>query len=95
MKPRFSIRQLFFWIGILAVLLSFGMYVVPNEITLAEVNQLVPGMTKDQVRAILGRPDGIDMTFALDGHPRECWRYGIYGWEIFFRDGRYDEAEQF
>jgi hypothetical protein len=94
---RFSLRTLLVVTAVSACLSALGVTIynsLPNEATRAEIDQLRPGMTKDEVLAILGKPDYIDQT-QIYGEGGERWDYGIWGWGIFFVGDRFVHAELF
>jgi outer membrane protein assembly factor BamE (lipoprotein component of BamABCDE complex) len=94
---QFSLRTLLVVMAVCAVLCAVGVTLynsLPNDVTRAEIDQLRPGMTKDEVQAILGKPDDIDQT-QIYGQAGERWNYGIWGWMIFFVDDSFVHAELF
>lgn len=96
--PRFTLRTLLVVVAVCAVISGAAAFVYrqwPNNVTQAEIQQLTPGMTMPEVRAILGAPDGIYEDPPRDGKLRETWAYGVWNWLVEFEDGRFTQAYLF
>ncbi len=70
---------------------------LPNVAQDYELNQLRVGMTRDEVVAILGRPDKVLVSKHFPG--QETWHYAVWGGygTIVFIDaqGRFDSWDNF
>ena len=58
------------------------------------IEQVNAGMTKDQVREVLGKPDDIKGTM-IDGAPVQIWIYRVSGraFAVAFMDGQVAQVE--
>ena len=75
-RRRFQFRLRTLMIGVTVVALVTAVISrlpMPNEITLKQLQSVKEGMTEDQVRDLLGRPDAIrpNVSGGVD------WQYGI------------------
>jgi outer membrane protein assembly factor BamE (lipoprotein component of BamABCDE complex) len=96
--PRYTLRTLLVLVAISAAgawIYSF----VPNIVTKAQLAGVRPGMTKDEVRSLLGEPirvleNGVATTVPYQTEENWFWYYAVWGQEMDspptmeFRDGR-------
>ncbi len=88
---QFSLRTLFVGVAAVAVVCAVVSR-IPNEITWKQVQSIKVGMTEDEVRELLGRPNAVS--------PNESggidWKYGGEDEDrIEFKNGRVVSAMKF
>jgi SmpA / OmlA family len=88
---QFSLRTLLIVVTVAALVCALVSR-LPNELTLKQLQSVKVGMSEDQVRELLGRPDAIT--------PNENggvdWEYGMLFPDVIeFKDGRVVSAVRF
>ena len=89
---RFGIRALLVAVAVCAVLALLFSW-LPNTITSSELQAVNIGMTKDEVRAVLGEPTSIWRLESAPDGAEEAWYYAQWDYlnappAMRFRDGQ-------
>ena len=81
---QFSLRTLLIGVAIVAVSAAI-ISRLPNELTWQQLQTIKPGMTEDEVRELVGRPDAI----RINDQGSVDWKYGSF-WPdtVEFKSGR-------
>jgi hypothetical protein len=90
---QFSLRSLLVFVAFCSLACLFGPRVIswvdaqiPNMVSSDEMAQLKRGMTMDEVRSTIGRPDDIWKDCFMGGERYDVWIYDR-SWNVTFKEG--------